>query len=125
MANFKDSGKSGLWWRLLVVIPMMAVVAIPPWIALKRFADTTPPMPASSPWRIVPGHGGAEEEAYMAAIKAEAAASHAVWTKLDEEIRLRSFIAIAMTIAAVLGGVWFIVWPVLSRGAREGRRREG
>ena len=35
MANFKDTGKTGAAWGYLVVLPLVAAVAKPQWIATK------------------------------------------------------------------------------------------
>jgi hypothetical protein len=124
MANFKDSGKSGLGWALLVVIPMAAAVAIPMWIALAMFADTKPAMPKIEMPKIEeswwsPSTWGATEAAETAVLVAESAGAQAVASSFNSSITSMSLTAVAMTVAAVLGGVWLIAACLTPAGRKE------
>lgn len=130
MANFKDTGKTGAAWGYLVVLPLVAAVAIPMWIATKMFMGTPPAMPKvetptieESWWS--PNTWGLQESAETAAVLAQAGASQAVASSYNSTLSAMSLTAIAVTVAAVLGGVWVVAALMTPSGRRNSLNTPG
>jgi hypothetical protein len=123
MANFKDTGKVGAAWGYLVVLPLVAAVAIPMWIAVQAFMGTPPAMPKieaptiEESW-FSPNTWGLQESAETAAVLAQAGASQAVASSYNSTLSAMSLTAVAVTVAAVLGGVWVVAALMTPSGRR-------
>jgi len=130
MANFKDTGKVGAAWGYWVVLPLIAAVAIPMWIATQVFMGTPPAMPTVASPTIeeswwAPNTWGLQESADTAAVLAQAGASQAVASSYNSTLSAMSLTAVAVTVGAVLGGVWVVAALMTPSGRRNGLNTPG
>jgi hypothetical protein len=124
MANFKDTGKVGVNWGYLMVLPLLVLTAIPMWIAVGVFSRSTPAMPRvevpiieESWW--APSTWGAQESAATAAILAESAGSQAVASSFNSSVWSMSLTALAVTAAVILAGIWIVAAALTPAGRKE------